>query len=170
MYGRSGLTSRHALKRRIKRISGVEPTKRPRHLCRVQTRLRVLLDLHGATPWRQSLAPLFGERPGHPPNSAGDWSMVIGTVLLLASGLSRPILKVHVVVLRNWPSPGLSCAEERNIHTLLSENNRRTVIHRENGCLRALLAVRSASRVEIGDSADFAVSSSLPVSPVYTSQ
>ena len=66
MYGRSGPTSGHALKRRIKRISGVEPTKRPRHLCRVQTRLRVLLDLHGATPWRQSLAPLFGERLGHP--------------------------------------------------------------------------------------------------------
>ena len=71
MYGRSGPTSGHALKRRIKRISGVEPIKRPRHLCRVQTRLSVLLDLHGATPWRQSLALLFGERLGHPSQLSG---------------------------------------------------------------------------------------------------
>jgi hypothetical protein len=66
-------TSRHALKRRFERISGVEPTKRPRHSCRVQTRLRVLLDLHGATPWRQSLSLLFGERLGHPFQISGSF-------------------------------------------------------------------------------------------------
>jgi len=47
------------------------PQKGHRHLCRVQTRLRVLLDLHGATPWRQSLSPLFGERRGHPSQLSG---------------------------------------------------------------------------------------------------
>jgi hypothetical protein len=62
---------RHALKRRIERISGVEPTKRPRHPCRVKTRLRVLLDLDGRTPWRQSLALLFGERLGQPSQVSG---------------------------------------------------------------------------------------------------
>ena len=66
MDGRSGPTSRHAFKRRIERISGVEPPKRPRHPCRVQTRLRVLLDLYGATPRRQSRSLRFGERLGHP--------------------------------------------------------------------------------------------------------
>jgi hypothetical protein len=65
MVGRSGRTSTHALKRRIKRISGVEPTNRPRHPGRVQTRPRVFLDLDGATPWRQSLSRPFAERLGH---------------------------------------------------------------------------------------------------------
>ena len=73
MYGRSGPTSRHALKRRIERISGVEPAKRPRHPCRVKTRLRVLLDLQGATGWRPSIALLFAERLGQPSQFSGSF-------------------------------------------------------------------------------------------------
>ena len=70
MYGRSDPTSRHALKRRI---SGVEPAKKPRHPCRLQARLHVLLDLHGATGWRPSLALLFAERLGQPSQFSGSF-------------------------------------------------------------------------------------------------
>jgi hypothetical protein len=36
-------------------------------------RLRLLLDLHGATPWRPSLALLFAERLGQPTQFSGSF-------------------------------------------------------------------------------------------------